>query len=428
MRSRAGGTSRRTTHRRLRQSVFVLALVGLCMAPPWAALAQLERPGSGTYEVPASTRFCGPGGDPAAAGNGADARGINPSAPSPLAGLDLYVNRIEDHAYSDMVRYQRSGQQRQAAYMARIALQPRAVWFGKFTRPNFHQKIRNFLNCAQWMQPGSVPIMMVLRHQGKQCNPRYTAGGAAEDMATMRWYDEFASAVGNARVIIGFEPDSIGTIECLARSRRAARKRVLRYGVDQLSKLPNATIYLEGTASDWKSPRYVARLLNYIGIRKVRGFMLNVTHFDWTINNIRYGHKVSRLTGGKPFVVSTSYNGRGAVHYRAPNGRRVNVFCNVRYRGAGPKPTAQTGFAKVDAFLWLNRPGVSGAGRCNGAPPNGQWWPARALMYGKYATDWIRPPRGTRYGFGRRISLCRLGAPGPNGKYYTSAPERRCRR
>jgi hypothetical protein len=79
--------------------------------------------------------------------------------------------------------------------MATIALQPRAVGFGKFTRPNFHQKIRNFLNCAQWMQPGSLPIMMVLRHQGKQCNPRYTAGGAAEDRATMRWYDEFRAAV-----------------------------------------------------------------------------------------------------------------------------------------------------------------------------------------------------------------------------------------
>ena len=167
-------------------------------------------------------------------------------------------------------------------------------------------------------------------------------------------------------MIIAFEPDSIGTISCLARSRRAARKRMLRYGVDVLSKLPNATIYLEATASDWKSARYSARLLNYMGISKVRGFMVNVTHFDWTTNNIRYGRRVSRLTGGKPFVVSTSYNGRGPVHYKARNGRRINVFCNVRYRGAGPKPNTNTGFAKVDAFLWLNRPGISAAGarRC----------------------------------------------------------------
>lgn len=413
----------------MRQSLWVSGLVALCLALPWAALAQHgePRPKAEGSDVPASTRFCEQGGDPSAPGSG-DARGVNPTSRNPLTGLDLYVNKIQEDAYSDMVRYRSGGQGRQAAYMERIALQPRGVWFGKFTQPNFLGKVRNHLNCAQTLQPGSVPIMMVLRHQGKACNRRYTAGGRAEDIATMRWYDAFRAAVGNARVIIGFEPDSIGTIECLARSRRAARRRVLRYGVDQLSKLPNATIYLEGTASDWKSPRYVARLLKYIGIRKVRGFMLNVTHFDWTINNIRYGRKVSRLTGGKPFVVSTSYNGRGPVHYRARNGRLINVFCNVRYRGVGPKPTARTGFAKVDAFLWLNRPGLSGSGRCNGAPPNGQWFPARALMFGRYATNWIRPPRGTRDGFRRRISLCRLGAPRPNGKYYTSAPERRCRR
>src|SRR3954452_4032846 len=141
--------------------------------------------------------------------------------------------------------------------------------------------------------------MTVMRHIGQQCNPRYTAGGVREDNRTKAWYRAFARYVGRARVVIAFEPDSIGTISCLARSRRAARRRVLRYGVSVLSKLPNATIYLEGTASDWKSPAYTARLLRYMGISKVRGFMLNVTHFDWAINAIRYGRKVSRRVGGQ---------------------------------------------------------------------------------------------------------------------------------
>jgi endoglucanase len=337
------------------------------------------------------------------------------------------MNPIQDDLYRDMASYWRRGESDKAKLMARVAMQPRAVWFGRFTRPNFHAKVRNFLNCAQWLQPGSVPIMVVMRHQGKQCNPRYRAGGVREDNATKAWYRAFARAVGNARVVIGFEPDSIGTISCLAPSRRAARRQVLRYGVKVLSKLPNATIYLEATASDWKSPAYAARMLRYMGIGRVRGFMLNVTHFDWTINNIRYGHKVSRRVGGKPFVVSTSYNGRGPVHYRAGNGRMINVFCNVRYRGAGPKPTTRTGFKKVDAFLYLNRPGVSGAGRCNGAPPNGAWWPARAMMYVKYATSWVRPPTHTRFGFRQPPSLCRLGAPLASGRYSTVAPERRCK-
>jgi endoglucanase len=345
-----------------------------------------------------------------------------------VGGLNLYVNQINDPAYDQMRSYQRQGKTSKAQLIGRIANTSRGVWFGRFTSPHFTEKVHNFLNCAQWMQPGSVPVMDVLRAQAQQCNPHYTAGGVAEDNRTKEWYRDFARAVGNARVIIAFEPDSIGTISCLAKSRRKARLKLLRYGVDVLSTMPNATIYLEGTASDWKSPSYTAKTLKRIGISKVRGFMVNVTHFDWTINNIRYGNKVSKKLGGKPFVVSTSYNGRGPVHYKtSKHGRRINVFCNVRYRGLGPAPTTNTGFNKVDAFLWLNRPGISGAGSCNGAPKNGAWWPARGLMFAKYATGYIRPPKGTRFGFSRRISLCRLGAP-VGGRYKNSSPERRCRR
>jgi endoglucanase len=129
--------------------------------------------------------------------------------------------------------------------------------------------------------------------------------------------------------------------------------------------------------------------------------------------------------GGKPFVVSTSYNGRGPVHYKARH-RTVNVFCNPRYRGLGPVPSTHTGIAGVDAFLWLNRPGLSGVGACNGGLAVGQWWPQRGLMFARYATNQLGPAKGTRFGFKRHISLCRLGAPLANGRYSTKAPEKRC--
>ena len=28
----------------------------------------------------------------------------------------------------------------------------------------------------------------------------------------------------------------------------------------------------------------------------------------------------------------------------------------------------------------------------------GTWWPARALMFGRYATDWVGPRRASRFG------------------------------
>ena len=107
-------------------------------------------------------------------------------------------------------------------------------------------------------------------------------------------------------------------------------------------------------------------------------------------------------------MVSTSYNGRGPVHYKLGKKgryRRVNVYCNPRFRGIGPKPTTNTGQAKVDAYLYLNRPGVSGAGACNGGFKAGQWWTERALMLRPTPPSSSARVRGTRYGFPNRISL-----------------------
>jgi endoglucanase len=362
--------------------------------------------------------------------NGRDPRGVDPRSPNPLEGLRFFVDP-EEPSMTDYEHYLRRGEKGKAALIWRLASQPKFKWVGRFTKSG---AVRKILGRAACSQPGSVPEFTILRHQGKECSSSYQGGGPAEDARTRDWYRDFADQIGDARVVIAFEPDSIGTLECLAKSRRKARLELLRYGVDVLSQLRGATIYLEATASDWESPRLTARHLRYIGVSKVRGFMLNVTHYDWTANNIAYGKKVSRLVGGKPFVVSTAYNGRGPVHYRSWISRSrhlwrtINVYCNPQLRGLGPAPTTNTGDPKVDAFLWINRPGVSGAGGCNGAPSKaGTWWPEHALMFAKYATNWRRPPGGTRFGVKARVSLCRLGAP-IAGSYSSTAPERRCRR
>jgi endoglucanase len=347
---------------------------------------------------------------------GIDPRGVDPSLPNPLLGLRFFVDRMEP-AYGDWAKYTRRGQEGRAKLIWRLAREPRFRWFGRFTRPQMVKKVRGYLARVQCDQPGTVPQMMVMRHQGIKCSSSYLGGGEAEDKRTRDWYDDFARAIGNARVVIGFEPDSLGTLDCLALSRRGARLRTLRYGVDVLSKLPNATIYLEAGASDWEPARRTAKQLRFIGISKVRGFMLNVTHHDWTRANIQHGLDISRRIGGKPFVINTAYNGRGAVHYRRwidrsrHMWRTINVWCHPGFRGLGPAPTTATAHPKVDAYLYLNRPGYS-AGACNGGPtPVGTWWPARGLMYAKYATDWISPPAGTRHGFRQRLSLTALGGP-----------------
>jgi hypothetical protein len=123
--------------------------------------------------------------------------------------------------------------------------------------------------------------------------------------------------------------------------------------------------------------------------------MLNVTHYAWTLANIRHPLKISGQVGGKPFIINTA--------------------CHPLRRGLGRPPTTATHHPKVDAYIWINRPAHSG-GSCNGGPlPVGSWWPERALELARYVTHWISPPDGTRFGLlspvfdpgacGRRVSL-----------------------
>jgi len=86
------------------------------------------------------------------------------------------------------------------------------------------------------------------------------------------------------------------------------------------------------------------------------------------------------------------------VSYRQ-NSRVTVVNCHPKFRGLGPKPTTQTGNPKVDAFMWIGRPGYS-RGTCNGGPPKeGTFWLARALELAKFATERLGPAMGTEFGF-----------------------------
>ena len=311
---------------------------------------------------------------------------------NPLAGLRFYVDQ-DSPSMEQWRALERSGQHSKADLVWRIAREPKAVWVGRFTSPNFHVKVRRIFDNAH--AQGAIPILTVLRAQSTGCSPTYNGGGPAEDARTRAWYDDLAQAIGGDRVVIAFEPDSLGTIDCHARSRRAARYRLLRYGVDALSRNPNATIYIEAGASDWEGASRMAKKLRKVGIAKVRGFMLNATHYDWTRANVEYGLKLSRLVGGKHFIINTAENGRGPIHKRLPNGRRLTVWCNPPNRGLGPAPTTNTSNPRADAYLWVNRPGY--AQSCQGRPI--AWYLPRALSYAKFATSWESPPPGTKNGF-----------------------------
>jgi hypothetical protein len=201
---------------------------------------------------------------------------------------------------------------------------------------------------------------------------------------------------GKRPVVYLLELDAVGSSSCMAHiGSLHAWEAALRYEVDRFSTLPHAVVYVEGGYSDAHSPRYTARVLNAVDIRKIRGFFTNDTHMNWTIREIRWGDRVSKLTHGAHFVINTAQNGNGPLHNRHPRTEGANDLCNPPGRALGPRPNTDTGLPHVDAFLWTHVPGNS-SGTCNGGPPSGVFWPARAEALAARANGRLGPSYPSR--------------------------------
>ena len=331
---------------------------------------------------------------PAALASGGQAPG--PNDPNPLLGQAWWNQKTKynltwNAGYRTLLR---KGRRDDARDIKLLAEQPQFRWWGTYEdRPSKPLPIQvNLRNSFQTMDSqalGLVPLIAAFGHRGDGCGPDYQGGGSREDARYRSFIRRFAEGIGSREVVIAFEPDSLGTVECLARSRRDDRLRALRYGVDRLAKLPNATVYIDAGASDWQGVPAMARKLRIVGVSKVRGFMLNATHQDTTAHNIAYGLRLARRLGGKHFVVNTSHNGNGPLYRRQRSGGRGTVWCNPPNAAAGARPTTDTAHPKVDAYLWVERPGYSN-GACNGGPKRvGAWWMERALQMVRRAS-WYR--------------------------------------
>ena len=73
----------------------------------------------------------------------------------------------------------------------------------------------------------------------------------------------------------------------------------------------NTAVYIDAGHSGWLKPAEDAKLLKEAGIDEADGFALNVSNYKSTSTEIPYGKEISKLLGGKHFVIDTSRNGNG---------------------------------------------------------------------------------------------------------------------
>ena len=309
---------------------------------------------------------------------------VTPTDGNPLSGAPFFVDPQSAAA--------QAAQQYPA--IETIAREPGAERFGSFSYgsngvPNIQTAVSAYLSRAQVEQPGTVPMMstyqLVDGHCGHWADPPSTVA------AYHNFIDGFAAGIGSYRAVLFLEMDSIITMPCLSGHGQAVREAELRYAINTLTAdCPHLVVYLDAGAADALPARLAAKFLRASGVADIQGFFLNATHYDWTSNEIRYGEQISRLTGGKHFVINTGENGQGPLRPRDIVHQGMEVLCNPPGRGLGPLPSTSTGYRNVDMFAWMSRPGESGGACRPGAPPTAVYWPAYALMLVRNADFKVR--------------------------------------
>ncbi len=283
----------------------------------------------------------------------------------------------------------------QVAQLEKMAVEPEAQRISVFSEGGTPSGIGAFTNkllCHNLTaDPGTIPIITTyFMHPVLGGCSTSAQINAALPLFRQR-IDAIVQATGKRRVVYLLELDGVGSTSCMAQhGSLGAWEKMLRYEVDDMATLPHAVVYVEGGYSDSNTARYAARILNKVDVRRIRGFYTNDTHMNWTINEIRYGNAISRMTHGAHFIVNTAENGNGPLLNPHPTTQGVENLCNPPGRALGPLPTTTTGYPKVDALLWTFPPGNS-SGPCNGGPASGVWWPARAIQLSAAANGRLGP-------------------------------------
>jgi endoglucanase len=285
--------------------------------------------------------------------------------------------------------------------LEKIASEPEANRFSLYSGGGgpgaIYGQVHKILCHNMQADPGTVPIFTTFfLYQAGYCESKSDI--LVHRGTFQRQIDEMARGIDKRPAVMLLELDAIGASHCMQSTGALPYWEAnIRYEVDKMAALPHTVVYVEGGYADGNSPGYTASVLRAVDVGKIRGFFTNDTHEDWTISEIRWAQRVSRLTGGAHFIVNTATNGNGPLVPRNRVRYGNEILCNPPGRGIGPLPTTTATdprshklFGGADALLWTAPPGNSSGG-CNGGPPAGTFWDAKAEALSARANGKLGP-------------------------------------
>ncbi|MEU1308212.1 glycoside hydrolase family 6 protein [Streptomyces cinnamoneus] len=271
--------------------------------------------------------------------------------------------------------WQERGRDEDAEAVQRIAEQPTAVWM---TGEDPREQVERVTEAAE--RAGRIPLLVAYNIPHRDCG-QYSSGGARDAGAYRAWVARAAAGIGERRAWVVLEPDAVAqwATGCLPQEARAGRLGLLAEAVRAFKARRGTSVYIDAGNAGWISDQQLlADALKKAGIADADGFALNVSNFHTTPVTRTYGLQLSDRLGGAHFIIDTSRNGKGPLPPALPSEGGNEAWCNPPGRALGTPPTTATGDPRIDAFVWIKRPGESD-GSCRGAPQAGRWWNEYAL-------------------------------------------------
>ena len=186
-------------------------------------------------------------------------------AARPLPGAALYVDpasQARSFAAAD-------------PFIAKIAGQPQAFWFGGWSGAVQPAVGRGRDRAAA---AGRVPALVAYDIPQRDCGS-FSAGGGASADAYRSWIRAFAAGIGSRRAIVVLEPDSIAGLDCLSAADRSTRLALLADAAHVLAANANTYVYLDGGHDAWQPVSVMASRLAQAGMADAQGFALDVSNF-----------------------------------------------------------------------------------------------------------------------------------------------------
>lgn len=376
----------------------------------------------------------------------AHADGGQPAGANPAHGLPaprtLYTPPANPGADQQILDLLKAGQVQDAAGLLAMTRTPQAVWLdGGGSAADVRKSVHTTVTEAA--RRHQMPVLALYNIPGRDC-AQYSAGGAADTAEYETWIDAVRTGIGPLPAIVVLEPDSLALLpsDCgmddAQGSRTAARYDEIHYAVDTLRSSPGTKVYVDAGHSSWHSVNDIVPRLISGGVDDATGFFLNISNYRSDSELAWYGKLVSSClsyvsAGGdatacpnqywpvndaqawldanvhaapsamKHFITDTSRNGQGPWTPPAGVYSDAQDWCNPPGRGAGARPTLNTGDPLLDAELWVKIPGESD-GQCTRGtagpddpergypdPAAGAWFPQQALELVRNAEPRLLP-------------------------------------